>query len=58
MTDSRDDAAESPFGPHGADDKGEGQTPLDKPATPDEDLAIDERREKPIRGPEKHDGDK
>ena len=46
------------FGISKADDKGDGETKYDKPATGGEDLAIDERRDKPILGSERADGDR
>ncbi len=51
-----DDRKRSDFGPSGAKGNAAGRTKYDKPATPDEDTATDERRAKPIRGPEPHDG--
>jgi hypothetical protein len=41
-----------PFGRSEAPDKGPGKTPLDKPSKAEDDFAIDEQREKRIRGNE------
>ena len=56
MGKDRDDAKKG-FGISEADDKGTGKTKYDKPATGSDDFATDERRDKPIRGSEPHDGD-
>ncbi|SPJ23602.1 hypothetical protein [Palleronia abyssalis] len=58
MSHDNEKSKKSDFGRSGAEevDKGKGKTKYDKPSTPDEDVAIDERRDKPIRGPESHDG--
>ncbi|QFU09993.1 hypothetical protein PARPLA_00444 [Rhodobacteraceae bacterium THAF1] len=57
MSKERNDAKKG-FGISEAEDKGKGQTKYDKPSKPEDDVAIDERRDKPIRGPEPYDGDR
>ncbi|WP_168771058.1 hypothetical protein [Palleronia sediminis] len=57
MTRDSDKTKSSDFGISHAEPGKTGKTPLDKPSTGDEDFAIDERRDKPIRGPEPHDDD-
>ncbi|WP_375263817.1 hypothetical protein [Palleronia sp.] len=47
------------FGPQGVEpghESGTGKTKFDKPANEADDTATDERRAKPIRGPEPHRG--
>jgi hypothetical protein len=50
-----DDSKASPFGSKSANRKEVGQRKYDTPSRPEEDTATDERRDKPIRGPEPHD---
>ncbi len=57
MNPDNDDRKRSDARPGGAQDGAGGKTRYDKPATPDEDTATDERRDKPIRGPEPHERD-
>ena len=57
MSHDNDKSKKSDFGLSGAEGDRKGTTKYDKPSTPDEDTATDERRDKSIRGPEPHDKD-
>ena len=53
MSDDKHDGKNG-FGISAAKDEGTGKTKYDKPSTGADDMATDERRDKPIRGPEDH----